>query len=60
MRPTVGKFWMPEKPIAFRSSRNLSKMQKGSVPLTPASTGVRLVTGNTSRAISMTMSLALP
>ena len=33
---------------------------KGSVPLTPASTGVWLTTGITSCAISFTISLALP
>ena len=32
----------------------------GSVPLTPASTGVWRTTGSTSRAISTTISLALP
>ena len=60
MRPTVGKFWMPEKPMALSWSRKGSNRQKGSVPLTPASTGVRFVTGSTSRAISTTISLALP
>ena len=35
-------------------------IMNGSVPLTPASTGVCLTTGSTSRAISQTMSLALP
>ena len=60
MSPTVGKFCTPEKPTAFRSSRNRSKMQKGSVPFTPASTGVRVVTGSTSLAISITISFALP
>ena len=39
---------------------NLSKMQKGSVPFTPASTGVRVVTGSTSLAISITIRFALP
>ena len=32
----------------------------GSVPLTPASTGVRSTTGSTSTAISFTIWLALP
>ena len=32
----------------------------GSVPFTPASTGVRFTTGSTSRAISSTTSFALP
>ena len=60
IRPTVGKFWMPEKPMAARWSRKWSKWQNGSVPLTPASTGVWRTTGSTSRAMSSTMSLALP
>ena len=60
MIPTVGKFWTPENPTAFSSSRKRSKWQKGSVPLTPASTGVRRTTGRTSRAISITTSFALP
>ena len=41
-RPTVGKFCTPEKPIAFSSARNCGISTNGSVPLTPASTGVRL------------------
>ena len=60
MRPTVGKFCTPENPTAFTSSRKCSKWQKGSVPLTPARTGVCPTTGRTSRAISITMSFALP
>ena len=60
IRPTVGKFWMPEKPSSFSRARKSSKMQNGSVPLTPASTGVRSTTGSTSRAISSTISFALP
>ncbi len=35
-------------------------MRNGSVPQTPASTGVRSTTGKTSRAISMTMAFASP
>ena len=35
-------------------------MQKGSVPFTPASTGVRATTGSTSLAISITIRFALP
>ena len=58
--PTVGKFWTPEKPIAFNSARNCGISTNGSVPLTPASTGVFLTTGSTSRAMSLTISLALP
>ncbi|CFN74136.1 Uncharacterised protein [Bordetella pertussis] len=60
IRPTVGKFCTPEKPTRASSSRKASKLQNGSVPLTPASTGVCRTTGNTSRAMSSTMSLALP
>ena len=39
-RPTVGKFWMPEKPSSPRVFKNGSTSRNGSVPLTPASTGV--------------------
>ena len=35
-------------------------IRNGSVPLTPASTGVRATTGSTSLAISSTISFALP
>ena len=59
-RPTVGKFWMPANPSVRSSSRNSLGMMNGSVPLTPASTGVRLTTGSTSYAISFTIWLALP
>ena len=58
--PTVGKFWMPEKPRSISRRRNASAIMNGSVPLTPASTGVCFTTGSTSRAISQTISLALP
>ena len=58
--PTVGKFWIPEKPRSQRVIKNGSTTRNGSVPLTPASTGVRVTTGSTSRAISSTISLALP
>lgn len=60
MRPTVGKFCTPENPSRVSSSRNASKLQNGSVPFTPASTGVDLTTGSTSRAMSTTISFALP
>ena len=60
MMPTVGKFCTPEKPIAFTSSRNTSIWRNGSVPFTPASTGVFFTTGSTSAAISITMALASP
>ena len=56
----VGKFCTPENPMALSSLRNCGISTNGSVPLTPASTGVCLTTGSTSRAISLTISLALP
>ena len=34
--------------------------RNGSVPQTPASTGVRVATGSTSRAMSMTIAFASP
>ena len=58
--PMVGKFCTPENPIAFNSARNCGIKTNGSVPFTPASTGVRFTTGSTSTAISLTISLALP
>ena len=58
--PTVGKFWMPEKPRPMSRCKNCSGIMKGSVPFTPASTGVCFTTGSTSCAISQTISLALP
>ena len=60
IKPTVGKFCIPEKPNRTRSSKNISKLQNGSVPFTPASTGVDFVTGITSEAISLTISFAFP
>ena len=60
MRPTVGKFCTPANPREISSSKYLSQMVKGSVPLTPARTGVFFTTGRTSYAISLTMSFALP
>ena len=36
---------MPEKPIAASWARKWSRSMNGSVPLTPASTGVRVATG---------------
>ena len=48
-RPMVGKFCTPEKPMAFSSARNCGIRTKGSVPLTPASTGVCFTTGSTSK-----------
>ena len=52
IKPTVGKFCTPEKPSRIRSSRNTSMWRNGSVPHTPARTGVWATTGRTSRAIS--------
>ena len=60
IRPTLGKFCTPEKPISATRLRKTSCSMNGSVPLTPASTGVCCTTGSTSRAMSMTISLALP
>ena len=58
--PTVGKFCTPEKPAASTSRRNSFITRNGSVPHTPANTGVCLTTGMISKAISFTISLALP
>jgi len=60
IRPTVGKFCTPSKPIAWSSGRKTRISRKGSVPQTPASTGVRVTTGSTSRAMSTTIALASP
>ena len=54
-----GSSGCPRSP-ARRGRQEGSSSRNGSVPLTPASTGVRLTTGSTSRAISTTISLALP
>ena len=40
IRPTVGKFWTPEKPSLGSSRRKTRMSRNGSVPQTPASTGV--------------------
>ena len=47
-RPMVGKFCTPEKPMSFSSARKRGIRTNGSVPLTPASTGVFFTTGSTS------------
>ncbi len=60
IRPTVGKFWTPEKPIRLSSSRKTGISRNGSVPQTPASTGVSFTTGSTSAAISTTIAFASP
>ena len=58
--PTVGKFCTPEKPAAATSSRKRGISRNGSVPQTPASTGVSETTGSTSRAMSITIAFASP
>ena len=58
--PTVGKFWTPLNPIRFSSAMNTGIRRNGSVPQTPASTGVCSTTGSTSRAMSTTISFASP
>ena len=60
IRPTVGKFWTPEKPASRIWRRKRSIRRVGSVPQTPASTGVPGTTGSTSPAISITIALASP
>ena len=58
--PTVGKFCTPENPIRLSSSRNTGINRNGSVPQTPAMTGVSRTTGRTSPAISTTIAFASP
>ena len=58
--PTVGKFCTPAKPASSTSRRKLGISRNGSVPQTPASTGVWSTTGSTSPAISITIALASP
>ena len=60
IRPTVGKFCTPANPASFTSSRKRPITRNGSVPFTPASTGVSCTTGSTSLAISITMAFASP
>jgi hypothetical protein len=59
-KPTVGKFWTPLNPMRISSSRKTSMSRNGSVPQTPASTGVCSTIGNTSRAMSTTIAFASP
>ena len=59
-RPTVGKFCTPLKPMRISSSRKTGISRNGSVPQTPASTGVSFTTGSTSRAMSTTIAFASP
>jgi hypothetical protein len=56
----VGKFCTPLKPASLTCRRKTGINRNGSVPHTPARTGVRLTTGSTSLAISMTTALASP
>ena len=59
--PTVGKLLIPEKPSASSSRSKTDIWRIGSVPITPAITGVSLTTGRTSRSpISFTIALASP
>ena len=60
IRPTVGKFCTPAKPSSSMVCRKRSIVRNGSVPHTPASTGVSLTIGMTSRAISSTIAFASP
>ena len=60
MSPTVGKFCTPVNPAAFTSARKRGMRRNGSVPQTPASTGVRRAIGSTSRAMSITIAFASP
>ena len=59
-RPTVGKFCTPLKPMRRTSSRKTSIRRNGSVPQTPASTGVSFTIGSTSLAMSTTIAFASP
>ena len=58
--PTVGKFCTPAKPASSTWRRKAGISRNGSVPHTPASTGVSCTTGSTSLAMSMTIALASP
>ena len=60
IRPTVGKFCTPAKPASCTWRRNCGISRNGSVPQTPASTGVSRATGRTSLPISMTIAFASP
>jgi len=54
------KFCTPLNPMRFSSSRKTGISRNGSVPQTPARTGVSRTTGSTSRAMSTTISFASP
>ena len=60
IRPTVGKFCTPEKPASSTWRRKTGIKRKGSVPQTPASTGVSRTIVRTSWPISMTIAFASP
>ncbi len=60
-RPTVGKLFTPENPASLTCPRKRRITRVGSVPLTPAITGVRWTTGRISRSpISITIAFASP
>ena len=59
-RPMVGKVLHAGKAHVLQLGEEARHQDEGSVPLTPASTGVFFTTGSTSSAISLTISLALP
>ena len=58
--PTVGKFCTPANPASSTWRRKTSIKRNGSVPQTPASTGVSRTIGSTSWPISSTIALASP
>jgi hypothetical protein len=58
--PTVGKFCTPAKPASATERRKFGISRNGSVPHTPASTGVSRTIGSTSAPISITIALASP
>lgn len=60
IRPTVGKFWTPAIPHPANSPRNLAISRNGSVPHTPATTGILSTTVTISLVISSTIRLASP
>ena len=58
--PTVGKFWTPANPASAIWRRKTSISRNGSVPQTPAMTGVSRTMGRTSWPISSTIEFASP
>ena len=59
-QPDAGKVLDAREAEAGQAMQEWSRIMKGSVPLTPASTGVWRTIGSTSWAMSTTTSLALP